>query len=110
MNKTLSLLGLARKAGKICVGFDACKEAMENKKRKPEIIVLASDVSEKTKKNIMFYGDKEKVEVVSAKFNMEETQNLFRKKVGVIGVLDKDFAKGIKSSTEITAYGKDDNI
>ena len=32
MNKTLNLLGLCRKAGKVCVGTDSVIEKLQNKK------------------------------------------------------------------------------
>ena len=57
-NKILSLLGFATKAGKLGFGFEAAREALRDKKSK--IVLIASDISEKSLKKIVtstaFYG------------------------------------------------------
>lgn len=68
MNKVYSMLGLARKGGKISIGFDA--SCGDIKTKTSVLALIAEDASEKTKKNIKFectkydcryieYGEKE---------------------------------------------------
>lgn len=58
IDKVLGLIGLAKRAGKISCGESACKDAVRFGKSK--LIVIASDASANTKKNIedscKYYG------------------------------------------------------
>lgn len=68
MSKIYSMLGIARKGGKLSIGFDAaCIEIRNNKSK---LVLISTDASEKTKKNIQYecnrygvnfieFGDKE---------------------------------------------------
>jgi ribosomal protein L7Ae-like RNA K-turn-binding protein len=52
------MLGIARKGGKISIGYDVtCLEVQKNK-NKSKLVMIASDASEKTKKNIIYVCDK----------------------------------------------------
>lgn len=98
MNNLLNNFGLCRKAGKLALGFDSVKqEIIDNK---AQLVVLTHDVSNKTKKEMKFWTDKYNVETLDISLNMEETQQLFHKKVGVLAVLDEGFAKLIKRTAE----------
>ncbi len=55
MDKLLSLLGLAKRAGRLEAGFDACAGAARAKRA--ALLIAAKDVSEKTFKNLR-YEDK----------------------------------------------------
>ena len=52
MNRALSALGLARRAGKLNWGFDTAVEAMRS--GACGVVILAADLSDKTKKNVRF--------------------------------------------------------
>ena len=56
MDKLLSMLGLARRAGKIEPGFDAAVSAARG--RKAAVLLCAQDMSEKTVKNLRYEGDR----------------------------------------------------
>ena len=56
MDKLLSLLGLARRAGKIEPGFDAAVSAARG--HKAALLLAARDISEKTLKNLRYEGDR----------------------------------------------------
>ena len=45
-NKLLSLLGIARRAGRLSLGYDSAEEAMKNGKSR--LLILAWDLSERT--------------------------------------------------------------
>ena len=56
MNRALSALGLARRAGKLNWGFDTAVEAMRG--GACGVVILAADLSDKTKKNVRFEAEK----------------------------------------------------
>lgn len=93
MNKTkiLNLLTICRKAAKLTMGFDAVKDSVVNEDA--EAVLLASDISPKTEKEIRFFADKKNVAVLVIDVSMEEIYNGIGKKVGVLSVCDKGFTK-----------------
>ena len=54
MNKTLQLLGLARRAGKLAIGHDAVMDAA--KKQKATLILFTSDASARHKRELQAVG------------------------------------------------------
>jgi len=79
-------LGLCRKAGKLEIGFDAVVEAM--KKGVAAGVLISTDLSAKTLKEIKFYADKYKTEVLSAPADMDEIKAILGKHAGVMAVTD----------------------
>ena len=77
-NKALGLLGLARRAGKLCLGHDAVKAAVQN--GTACLCLLSSDASERLcaeiKRTTEQYGNR-------------------TKKTAVLAVLDRGFAEKI---------------
>lgn len=51
-DKLLSLLGLARRGGKLSSGFDAVSNSI--KRRKARLVLIASDISQKTQKELVY--------------------------------------------------------
>ena len=92
MNRALSALGLARRAGKLNWGFDTAVEAMRS--GACGVVILAADLSDKTKKNVRF--EAEKYHVLEPAFNMEEISAAIGKKAGVLAVCDRGFAEKLK--------------
>ncbi len=94
MNKVLSLLGFASKAGKLSYGFDAVRTALSQKKSK--LLLVANDVSLKSQKEVLFFGDKFKTQVVVLNdCNMETLSHAVGRKCGIISVNDTSFSKGL---------------
>ncbi len=108
MSKIISLIGLSRRAGKLVMGYDAVVMAV--KKKTAILVIIASDVSEKTKKNTYFECEKCGVSVIQINETMEELETNLRKKVGVLAITDKGFASGIVKAYENADVRKDDNI
>jgi len=52
MDRTLSLLGLCRRAGKMSLGYESVLESI--RKEKAQLIIIAENISERTKRNILF--------------------------------------------------------
>ena len=91
MNRALSALGLARRAGKLNWGFDTAVEAMRS--GACGVVILAAD---KTKKNVRFEAEKYHVSVLEPAFTMEEISAAIGKKAGVLAVCDRGFAEKLK--------------
>lgn len=82
MNKVLSVMGLARRAGKLNWGYDTAVEAM--KSGTCRLALAACDLSDKTKKNVQFEADRSGVPYAEIPFTMEEISTAIGKKTGVI--------------------------
>lgn len=97
MNKILSLLGFASKAGKLSYGFDAVCSALSQKKSK--LLLIANDISPKSKKEVLFFGEKFKTKaVVLNDYDMETVSHAVGRKCGIISVNDADFSSGLVSA------------
>lgn len=93
--KILTLLGFAAKAGKLSYGFDAVKTALAQGKSK--LVLIANDVSPKSKKEVLFYSEKYKTEAtVLAGCDMQIISHAVGRKCGIISVNDKSFAEGLQ--------------
>lgn len=93
-NKVLGLLGLCARAGKAISGTDACIEAM--KKQKVKLLLVAEDASEKTKKNMKFYAQKEEIPVCIYGQIEELSKAIGKQNRAVIGIGEPNFAKEMK--------------
>ena len=99
-DKILTLLGFATKAGKLSYGFDAVKTSLSQNKSK--LVLIANDVSSKSKKEVLFFGDKFKTEVyVLNEYNMEIISHAVGKKCGIVSVNDSSFATGLLSAINV---------
>ena len=94
-NKLFGLLSMCRKSWRMALGFDMSKEAAE--KGKAELIVLASDISPKTEKEVRFFSDKHSVKTVKTNLTIDDFFHGIGKKVGIVAVCDKGFAKKAES-------------
>lgn len=100
MNKLLSMLGLARRAGKLVPGFDAAVIALKDKTACG--IIAAGDLSEKTLENIGFTAGRMGVPVLKSEETIEQISHAIGKKAGVIAVTDPGF---FKAFTDILLSG-----
>lgn len=87
-DKLLSALGISRRAGKLQIGFDAAAEAAQSG---APMVVLASDIAERTKRNItQCCGPRTKI------VELERTQHEIEAVVGrrfvVAAITDSNFA------------------
>lgn len=94
MNKALSAMGLARRARKLNWGYDTVVEAM--KTGACCLVIIAGDLSDKTKKNVRFEAERSHVQCIETAFSMEEVSAAIGKKTGVIAICDGGFAKKLK--------------
>lgn len=107
-NKALSLLGMARRAGKLTVGFDATVLSVRD--RKAALAVLAADVSAKTEKNWRFAVKDEPITVVRLHADKDQLGRAIgaAKPVGILTVCDNGFADTLRTYTD--ELGEDESI
>ncbi len=97
VNRKLSTMGLCYKAGKLIIGFDAVCDKIKNNSSDIAAVLISEDVSEKTKKEILFIAGKYSVHVKQLHFSMDEIGKVFNKKTAVAACLDEGFFKSIIS-------------
>lgn len=103
MNKTLNMLGLARRAGKLSGGYDVCVESIKN--GSAELILTAADISEKTLKNLLYEAERCKTAVRKLNVSMEELGKACGLKAGIVSINDEGFAKRIEELIETEGSG-----
>lgn len=80
--------------GKVVSGMDAVTEAVE--KHKVNLVLVTTDISEKSRENIEYVCTKHQVKVIEFKETMENLGKAIGKKNRVIiGIRDKSFSDGI---------------
>ncbi len=97
INKILSLLGFARKAGKLSFGFDMTSQAV--KKGKCFLILNACDVSDKTLKEIDYITSKSGIKRITLEgVNIKALSAAVGKPCGIISVNEKGFADACETA------------
>lgn len=107
-SKVLSLLGLARRAGKLQGGYDAVVIAA--KEGKAVLLLAARDISPKTFKNLRYEGQRAGVPVRRLKEEMAEVSRACGIKAGVLALTDQGFAKAVLPMTEEPASEKEECV
>lgn len=97
-DKLKSILGLARKANKLSLGYDPVLEVIEKKIAK--LVIFSSDASSKTVDNIKRKAKSNNIYTVNIKYDMNFINSALGKKCAVISVNDEGFSKKIKSLIE----------
>ena len=99
MNKMLSLLGFAAKAGKLSYGMQAAKEAMNAKTA--VVAIAACDISEKSKKEVRFFAEKNSLRfLLPADVDIAAVSNAVGKKCGILTINDSGFAEAFLKAYE----------
>lgn len=94
INKVNGLLGISSKAGAVLAGTDLVLEEMS--KGKVLLVIVASDASEKTIKNMKYYCDKEKVEMIVYGNIDSNSKAIGKNNKAIIGIKDKNLAEAIQ--------------
>ena len=105
INKSLTLLGFASKALKLEYGMQKSIEAI--KKNRSKLIVTANDLSEKSKKEILFYATKQNIRLLTIDVTVENLSTAVGRKCGVISVNDNGFAAAIFNNQEANSNAND---
>lgn len=94
VNKTLTLLGFASKAGKLSFGFSAANESLQS--GTAQLIVTAGDVSPKSRKEISYFANTKKIPVITlTETDIQTLSGAVGRRCGILSVNDKGFADAI---------------
>ncbi|MBQ2390325.1 MAG: ribosomal L7Ae/L30e/S12e/Gadd45 family protein [Clostridia bacterium] len=90
-SKFLSLLGMARRANRIRMGYDKAIDAIHSDACFS--VFCANDLSEKTKRGLVFAAEDTDIKIIDTKYSMYEISNAVGSKTGVVAVCDSGFSK-----------------
>lgn len=94
VNKVYGLLGISAKAGKIVAGNDLVIEEMS--KNKVKLVIIATDASEKTIKNIIYYCEKYNIKNMLYGTIDELSKSIGKHNKAIIGIEDQNLAEALK--------------
>lgn len=92
-DRFLSLLGMARRSGKISLGHDAVISSVV--KNKAKLVIISSEASERLKKEMSHacsYGGKN-IPILITSYTTAELSNAVGSKAAVMSLDDEGFAK-----------------
>ena len=92
-NKILSLLGFCRKAGKLIVGTQKVTELINS--GVSCLVVLSSDISQKTEKEMKFIASKHKAVVIRINEDTNTVAHSTGTTAGIVATADEGFCKAI---------------
>lgn len=93
-SKSLSMLGLARRAGKLAMGHDMAKESVT--KNKAKLIIICEDASPRLADEFArLAGQKKGVELIQSHITMAQVHFAIGYKAAVMAVEDENFSKRI---------------
>ena len=91
-----STLGLCMRAGRLSFGFDTVKEAV--KAGKVCLLMTASDLSEKTSKEVAFPAYKYQIPYLALDRTQSQLRSTIGKLTGVLAVTDDGLARSLQAS------------
>ena len=91
MSNLTGLLTICRKAGRLVMGFDPMKDALAE--GKACAVIVASDISPKTEKEVRFFSGKKNIPVARTAMTLDEVYFTIGKKAGILTICDKGFAE-----------------
>ena len=98
MNKLASMLSLTQKAGRLLLGFDVAKGAVE--KKNAGLVLRATDLAPRPRKEIALVCEKSGAQVKEMPLTMDEVWFAVGKRAGVLAVADEGLAKKLAQLTD----------
>jgi len=92
-DKILTLLGFCRKAGKLTAGTEKVTELI--KKKTACLVMLSSDISAKTEKELKYHANGTKAVFIRLNFDRETVAHATKTTAGVLATTDEGFQKAI---------------
>ncbi len=89
--KTVNLLSICRKAGRLIIGFDAVKDAVTE--GDVSCVLVSEDISQKTLKEIKYFCGNSNTDIIGIDMDSVDMHTLLGKKVVVAAVTDFGFGK-----------------
>lgn len=92
-NKICGLLGLARRAGKLTFGTEACLQEID--KNRVNLIIIATDAAERTKMNFKNICSEKEIPIFEILSIEEMSKAIGQSNKAVVGIKDINFSKEI---------------
>ncbi|MBE6848524.1 MAG: 50S ribosomal protein L7 [Ruminococcus sp.] len=92
--KLTGLISICRKAGKMAMGFDPMREALDS--GKAHGILTTQDISPKTYKEVCFHCQKKQIPVHTLPLTQAQLGLCLGRRAAVIAILDKGFFESIQ--------------
>lgn len=93
MDKIIQTISLCKRAGKLVLGFDVVKKSMQD--GSAELVLVASDLSEKTLKEVKYLTSQFEIPVVTIKQTLDELWYILGKRAGVMSITDYKLSQKI---------------
>lgn len=90
-NKLLSLLGIAKKAGRLTIGNDAVVETIRDGRSR--LVLLAKDLAPRTVKGIETAALEYGTQVITIPADMNELSMALGRNAGVVSINDRGFSQ-----------------
>ncbi len=87
----LSLLGLARRAGRLAMGHDAAGDAMQT--GQGCLLILAGDLSPRTRRDMVRMAQETGTTLLDTSLSMEDIAQAVGRRTGILCTTDAGFAK-----------------
>lgn len=94
IDKALSMLGLARRAGRLSLGFDA--SVGSGMKGESRLILVAADISPKSEKELRYALRDKRIEIIKCDYTEDDFGGAVGKRVRIISVNDAGFAAQVR--------------
>ena len=104
-DSALSLLGLCRKAGKLSLGHDACKLALNS--GNASLCIICNDASQRLNDEITSLAEKAEVKIFDVAYSMMDIKKATGFKAAVFTVDDEGFAKTLIKKFNENESGKE---
>lgn len=91
----MSFLGIVVKSGNMSLGYSPVKEGIY--KNKIKLVLLTSDLSEKSKENVLFLLKDKNIDCFQLSETMADVGRFLGKTSGILGVSDENMVLKIKS-------------
>lgn len=101
-NRCGSFLGIIVKSGNMVFGSKCVKEDL--KRRRIKLILLASDLSDKSKCSMVLSAEKEKTECIQLEFKMGDIGSFVGRSTGVLGIKNSEMALKFKKILEESQF------
>jgi len=89
----MSLLGLAKKAGKVVSGDYAVKSAVKN--REAKLLLVAGDTSNRAKKEYFYLADSNDIPIIEVSCKSDLGLIVGKSLRAAVAVIDENFARAI---------------